>query len=558
MTGSLRPVAVPFVAAAPAGARVRTRLRLSPGDEAVLQAVGAHLGSLAGRDLASRCAEGRLDAQGRARSRAVRKRALTAASSSRWAGAITRTSEDQYRLAGQNLRAGRSSLTARIRSIEARLAVPVGGKAGKARGYATTAERHSKTIRLQALKARLGQVQRQLDSGVVSVARGGKALLRKRNNLGGAGLTESQWRREWESSRLFLTADGEKDKAWGNETIRWNPDTRRLEVKLPAPLARLANQPHGRYRLSGTVEFGYRGDEVAAQASTGAVRYDITRCPHPSGPSRDRWYIDASWKATPTPVASLEELLAHGAPWPTRLRGAPERPRAVAAHDHGRHGASRRLAGAGGVEEAEGVRPGGGLAAAGDAQLAEDVGHVDAGRLGRDEQLGGYLPVAAPGRDQAEHLEFAFGEAELGPRVAGPLTLGRVVAGQPDPGAPGEDRDLLGKRVRAQFVGQRGRAPQPFRRAVAVAAGQRGLGRVQQRLAERIRLAEARPRGGGGVPGADQFPGLAVAAHHSPAGAARLAGADGGVGEGGEQAGPVRVGRGKGQLEGTLGRAERR
>ena len=327
MTGSLRPVAVPFVAAAPAGARVRTRLRLSPGDEAVLQAVGAHLGSLAGRDLASRCAEGRLDAQGRARSRAVRKRALTTDSSSRWAGAITRTGEDQYRLAGQNLRAGRSSLTARIRSIEARLAVPVGGKAGTARGYATTAERHSKTIRLQALKARLGQVQRQLDSGVVSVARGGKALLRKRNNLGGAGLTESQWRREWESSRLFLTADEEKGKACGNETIRWNPDTRRLEVKLPAPLARLANQSHGRYRLSATVEFGYRGDEVAAQASTGAVRYDITRCPHPSGPSRDRWYIDASWKATPTPAASLEELLAHGAPWPTRLRGAPERPR---------------------------------------------------------------------------------------------------------------------------------------------------------------------------------------------------------------------------------------
>ena len=52
--------------------------------------VGAHLGSLAGKDLAARCAEGRLDARGRARSRAVRKRALTAESSSRWAGAITR------------------------------------------------------------------------------------------------------------------------------------------------------------------------------------------------------------------------------------------------------------------------------------------------------------------------------------------------------------------------------------------------------------------------------------------------------------------------------------
>ena len=133
MTASLRPIAAPFVAAAPGGARVRARLRVSARDEAVLWAAGTHLGSLAGRDLAARCAEGRLDAKGRARSRAVRKRALTAVSSSRWAGAITRTSEDQVRLAGQNLRAERSSLQARIGRIGARLAVPAaGGQAGRA------------------------------------------------------------------------------------------------------------------------------------------------------------------------------------------------------------------------------------------------------------------------------------------------------------------------------------------------------------------------------------------------------------------------------------------
>jgi hypothetical protein len=79
----LRPLAGAFVAAAPAGARVRTRLRVSGQDEAVLRAAGTHLVSLAGRDLAARCAEGRLDAKGQAVSRAVRKRALTAESSSR-------------------------------------------------------------------------------------------------------------------------------------------------------------------------------------------------------------------------------------------------------------------------------------------------------------------------------------------------------------------------------------------------------------------------------------------------------------------------------------------
>src|SRR5437868_13895110 len=105
----MRPVAAPFVAAAPTGARVRTRLRLSPQDEAVLRAAGRHLGSLAGRDLAARCAEGRLDAKGKAVSRAARKRALTAESSSGWAGAITRNSQDQRRQAERKLRPEQAS-----------------------------------------------------------------------------------------------------------------------------------------------------------------------------------------------------------------------------------------------------------------------------------------------------------------------------------------------------------------------------------------------------------------------------------------------------------------
>ena len=77
-----------------------------------------------------------------------------------------------------------------------------------------------------------------------------------------------------------------------------------------------------------------------------------------------------------------------------------------------------KLRGAGGVEQAEAVRLGGRLAAAGHAQLAEDVRHVDAGRLGRDEQLAGDLPVAAPGRDQAEHLELALREPKPEPAAA--------------------------------------------------------------------------------------------------------------------------------------------
>jgi hypothetical protein len=301
----LREIAAPFVAAAPAGARVRTRLRVSARDAEVLTAAGRHLGSLAGRDLAGRCAEGRLDARGRAASRAVRKRALTGLSSSRWAGAITWASEDAWQLASRNLAAERRALQARVQAIEARLAVPAGTRQGRLAGYATPAGRHAKTIRLKALKARLARVEQRTGAGAVSVTRGGRKLMRARLSLAGAGLTETQWRDRWDAARLFLTADGEKGKQFGNETIRWHPDEGWLEIRLPAPLAHLANRPHGRYRLSCEVRFGYRGDEVAAQACGGAVRYDISR-----DPARGRWHADASWKAPARPVPPVRELTA--------------------------------------------------------------------------------------------------------------------------------------------------------------------------------------------------------------------------------------------------------
>ena len=66
VSGRLRRMADPFVVAAPSGVRVRTRLRLSVGDEVVLVGLGEYLGRLAGIDLAWRCREGRLDAKGAA------------------------------------------------------------------------------------------------------------------------------------------------------------------------------------------------------------------------------------------------------------------------------------------------------------------------------------------------------------------------------------------------------------------------------------------------------------------------------------------------------------
>jgi len=298
---------VPFVAAAPAGARVRTRLRVSPRDAEVLRAVGRHLGSLAGRDLAARCAEGRLSSKGQNESRAARKRALTAASSSRWAGTITRESENAWQLADRNLAAERGTLAARARKIEARLAVRAGTRTGRTAGYPTLAERYAKSIRLKALKARLARVEAQAEAGAVSVTRGGRRLLRARLSLAEAGLTQEEWRERWEAARWFIRADGEAAKDWGNETLRWNPGEGWFEIRLPAPLARLANRPHGRYRLSCPVTFQHRGGEVAAQAASGAVHYGISY-----DPAKGRWYLDAAWKAPARPAPSLDELRA----WP--------------------------------------------------------------------------------------------------------------------------------------------------------------------------------------------------------------------------------------------------
>lgn len=305
MGGGLREIAAPFVVAAPAGARVRARLVADPTDDQVLWTIGRHLGSFAGADLAARCTEGALNAEQKKVSRRERKRSLTAVSSSRWAGAITRTSNDAWGLRKRNLEAERTSLRARVEKISCRLVAPVGGKKGRTRGYASQAERFSKQQRLQVLKARLSEVEARLADGRMSITRGGKALARERHNLEAAGITAAEWRNRWEAERLFICADGEADKGLGNETIRWDPADGALEIKLPVPLARLANRPGGRYRLSAPVTFAHRGDEVAAQAATGAVRYDIS-----FDPDKRRWYLDASWKSDAGAGTALDDLRA--------------------------------------------------------------------------------------------------------------------------------------------------------------------------------------------------------------------------------------------------------
>ncbi len=275
----------PFVAA-PTGARIRTRLRVEEPDAQVLWLVGAHLGRLASLDLAVRCQLGADDDQ-----RTERQRALTAASSSRWAGSITRTTNDQWQRGSQNLRDAQIGLRQAITVIRARLGVPAGTVQGRGRGrgrgrvrvrvrvrgYASQAERFEKRRRLQRLAARLQQVEVRIGAGRVSVCRGGRQLFKLRHGLDrdDVSLTEAQWRERWRAGRLFLTADGEAAKQWGNQTIRVHPDEGWLALRLPTPLADLSNTPGwaATYRLSCLVGFSYRRAEWAAQAGSGAVRW---------------------------------------------------------------------------------------------------------------------------------------------------------------------------------------------------------------------------------------------------------------------------------------------
>jgi len=139
------------------------------------------------------------------------------------------------------------------------------------------------------------------------VVRGGKRLLNTRHNLKEAQLTEAGWRKRWQAARRFLKADGESGKRYGNETIRVTADGE-VSLKLPAPLAHLANAPHGRYVFTARVAFAHRGEQWRDRVTANrAVAYRI----HEDA-SRGRWYVTASWTLPPVQTVPLEAARASG------------------------------------------------------------------------------------------------------------------------------------------------------------------------------------------------------------------------------------------------------
>jgi len=298
---ALRRMGDPVVAAPAAGVRIRTRIHPGVEEAVALSAIGSFLGSLYRAELAGRVERGYLDHKAHAVWRARRKQAVTAVSSSRWAGAITRAVEDQYQLGIRGLAAHVSDLGGAVGVLAARCALRPGelaptdddecGRGGRVkarRGYRSGAERFAKTRRLAVLRDRLAAAQQALAAGQPSITVGGKRLWRHRAHLEAAGMTEAQWRDRWDGSRMFLTADGESGKAGGNETVRVD-DVGRLQIKVPAALVA---QFGTRLVIAAPVTFAHRGPEWAQRmAARRAVRYDIS-----FDPVKGRWYLDASWK----------------------------------------------------------------------------------------------------------------------------------------------------------------------------------------------------------------------------------------------------------------------
>ncbi|MFB7575093.1 IS200/IS605 family accessory protein TnpB-related protein [Streptomyces sp. NPDC056165] len=305
--GGLREVAAAFMVPGPPGVAVRSGLKgLSGQDVAVLRRVGTLLGSLASGDLRARCAAG-LGHDGEQWAR--RKQALTGQSSSRWAGSITRATHDQWALARRGQLAHLQSLRAGIDTIRHRLAQPLGAKGsrGAPGGYRSRREWFAKARRLHVLEDRLRQVGADWEAGRVRVVRGGRKLLHARHHLQDAQMSEADWRLRWQAQRWFLQADGESGKRYGNETIRVSPDGE-VSIKLPAPLADLANAPHGRYVLACRAVFRHRGEQWADRVAVNRavayrIHYDV---------DRNRWYVTASWQTPQMQTVPLEAVRAGG------------------------------------------------------------------------------------------------------------------------------------------------------------------------------------------------------------------------------------------------------
>ena len=286
----MRQIKPAVVVGAPSGMAIKTRLHPSEADETALRALAELQGSLSGKDLRAALA---------GKTRQERKLALTAQSSSRWAGTWTGDNDAQVALATMAQRAHRDSVRAAIAAIESRLAVKVGKKAKvqvgsrtvTISGYTSSEERWLKQQRLQHLRAVLVDLETDISAGKLHIVRGGKRLFKLVHHLEAAGLSKERWEELFWAARHKISANGSHDELYGNLTIRVDPQGV-CSILLPPSLLALANSAdHKHYVLEAGVKFSYRAADWKAQLSGGAISYEIFL-----DAAKRRWYLTAAWK----------------------------------------------------------------------------------------------------------------------------------------------------------------------------------------------------------------------------------------------------------------------
>lgn len=302
-----RQIKEAYLVPPPSGIAIKTRVVPSGPDELCLRSLADHLGTLAGKDLVNAQKTG-----SEAVSWPDRKKAISADSSSRWAGAISRENNDQISLAQRSQMAHRDEMVAVIATITRKLAVKV-GKSAKIQvgsraitvpGYHDQDEHWRKRQRLQILQGELARVEADISAGKLHIVRGGKRLFKLGQNLEAAGLSAEQYQKLWWAARHKIAANGSHDEMCGNLTIRVAPEGV-CSILLPTALRNLSNTSDKKhYTLSAPVIFHYRQADWQAQlARGGALAYEIYY-----DAQKQRWYITAGWTLPEVAVAPAQDI----------------------------------------------------------------------------------------------------------------------------------------------------------------------------------------------------------------------------------------------------------
>lgn len=293
----------------------RTRLRLTPAELTTLRAMIEHMTVLRNRDLPAAAA---------GRSRNDRRKALEGVAPTRVLDTMTADTNAMVATRRENLKAERTQLRAAIAALRRRvwvttkdlcshphvepdpmtgLRVPTRGKPCKdcRDGYPTRRIRHAKQQRAQVLTARLASVEKDLTGRTYRLTPGGRRRLNTRLHLETAGLTEQEWRDEGATARAWCACSGSTGEHRGNRVFTLDPETGRLSVTVPKPVA----DAHGLgpvrawaagyvLTLTTPVSFVVHGVELAERLGENfGVRFDLE--PVYRAGKVIRAYLRASW-----------------------------------------------------------------------------------------------------------------------------------------------------------------------------------------------------------------------------------------------------------------------